>query len=323
MHRYAEDSFGRLWGTGHYGGLGYFENGNFVAVGTGGDWWSPVQPDPDRPGTIWANQGWNILRTDAGTYGFSRETGDFPELSLLHFSGLAADRNGVAWVGAATATGSALLRVDANTGSYQSWQTGPSWPFPGDFVYPQAVTPDGRVWMVYESNYPSTVAGLLWWDGVQVGTFPAPPNGQWQWGGLPGGIILDLNVKVIPSGYELWMSCASRGIAVLTVQGSTTAVLPGEAPAVRLTLAQNAPNPFTGSTRLRFDLPAAGSAKLDIYDVSGRLVRRLVDGALAAGSHEITWDGRASGAEPLPSGVYLYRLEAGGEVAERRLLLLR
>ncbi len=91
------------------------------------------------------------------------------------------------------------------------------WPLPGLYVRPLAVTPDGRVWMQYESEYPSTDAGLCWYDGTNVGTFPAPPGGVPQWGGLPHAGIGSLEVRVIPDGYELWMSCISRGLAVLTV----------------------------------------------------------------------------------------------------------
>jgi hypothetical protein len=196
------------------------------------------------------------------------------------------------------------------------------WPFPGEHVRPLAITPDGRLWMQYDSEYPSNDAGLCWYDGVNVGTFPAPPGGEPQWGGLPHSGIGSLEVRVTPGGYELWMSCASRGIAVLAVQTQTTAVYPGEAPAVGLTLAQNQPNPFRAGTQIHFSLPQTGSARLDIFDVTGRLVRRLVDGTLPAGDHAVEWDGRTDAMGAMPSGVYLYRLEAGGEVAERRMLFL-
>jgi hypothetical protein len=176
--------------------------------------------------------------------------------------------------------------------------------------------------MVYNTEWPFISAGLLWWDGTQVGLFPAPPNGEWQWGGMPHYIVLDMEVKLITGGYELWMSCASRGLAVLAVESPTAAVDPGEAPAVRLTLAQNQPNPFRAGTQIHFGLPETESVRLDVFDVTGRLVRRLVDGTLQAGDHAVEWDGRANGRTSLPSGVYLYRLEAGGEVAQRRMLLL-
>jgi len=61
------------------------------------------------------------------------------------------------------------------------------------------------------------VRGLCWFDGTNVGAFPAPPGGEPQWGGLPHGQIEEVEVRVLPDGYELWMTCISRGIAVLTV----------------------------------------------------------------------------------------------------------
>ena len=53
---------------------------------------------------------------------------------------------------------------------------------------------------------------------MNVGVFPAPPDGEPQWGSVPHGQIEDLEVRLLPTGYELWMSCVSRGIAVLTVR---------------------------------------------------------------------------------------------------------
>jgi len=89
------------------------------------------------------------------------------------------------------------------------------------FHTPLAVTPDGRLWMAYEGGvFPNFRRGLCWYDGTNVGDFPAPPNGEPQWGGLPHAAIADLKVRIVADGYELWMSCLSRGIAVLSVSGA-------------------------------------------------------------------------------------------------------
>ena len=220
VERYAEDSLGRLWAIGHYGGLGYFGAAGFTSVRNAG-WGLAIQADPDRTGTVWANQDWEIARTD-GVYTFTRTIDDFPGVAAANglFTGLAADHNGIAWVGTwgqFSSTGSTLIRLNANTGGYQMWRHDQGWPFPGEHVRPQVVTPDGRVWMTYDSEYPSTIAGLLWWDGTNIGAFPAPPEGAWRWGGLPHAGITDIEVKTIPGGYELWMSCMTRGLAVLSV----------------------------------------------------------------------------------------------------------
>ena len=74
------------------------------------------------------------------------------------------------------------------------------------------------------------------------------------------------------------------------------------------------PNPFNPRITLRFDLPAAGTVRLAVYDIAGRLVRVLVEGERAAGIHEAVWDGRDATGRSAPSGSYLARLVAGGKV---------
>ncbi len=65
------------------------------------------------------------------------------------------------------------------------------------------------------------------------------------------------------------------------------------------------PNPFSGRTRIELSLPRAGRVSVQVYDVSGRLVRTLIDGPLSAGSHHVTWDGRSESGERVAPGVYL------------------
>jgi hypothetical protein len=83
------------------------------------------------------------------------------------------------------------------------------------------------------------------------------------------------------------------------------------------------PNPFNPSTTIGYHLPAAGPAEIVVFDVRGHVVRTLVNGAVAAGDHEVTWDGRDDAGNPVASGVYLYRLRAGPIVETRRMVLLK
>ena len=105
----------------------------------------------------------------------------------------------------------------------------------------------------------------------------------------------------------------------LTMHRHSTPVL-DPVPSSRLRLAAPWPNPAHGEVVLGFSAPP-GKAELTIVDLAGRRVATLFDGA-AAGPHEARWNGRAVDGRPLPSGVYLVRLAAGGEVKTRRLVLL-
>jgi hypothetical protein len=74
-------------------------------------------------------------------------------------------------------------------------------------------------------------------------------------------------------------------------------------------LDQNYPNPFNPVTKIAFTLRDAGSVRLCVYDIAGRVVRVLEEGLFAAGRHEVVWDGKDSTGENVASGVYFYRLE--------------
>ncbi|MBN2170608.1 MAG: right-handed parallel beta-helix repeat-containing protein [Candidatus Krumholzibacteriota bacterium] len=83
------------------------------------------------------------------------------------------------------------------------------------------------------------------------------------------------------------------------------------------------PNPFNPAVRIAFDLPRPARVRLTVHDAAGRLLRTLATGPRAAGRHEVVWDGRDAGGTPVASGVYLCRLEAGGQGAAGKLTLLK
>ena len=82
------------------------------------------------------------------------------------------------------------------------------------------------------------------------------------------------------------------------------------------------PNPFAETATIRYTVPA-GPVRLVVFDVLGRRVRTLADRVHSAGTHTATWDGTDGTGRTLSAGVYLYRLEAGGETLSRSLTLLR
>jgi hypothetical protein len=84
------------------------------------------------------------------------------------------------------------------------------------------------------------------------------------------------------------------------------------------TLSQNFPNPFNPSTTIRFSLPHRSSVSLLVYNTLGQQVSVLVQGEETAGLHEVSFDG-----SHLASGVYFYRIRAGGFVQTKRFLLIR
>jgi plastocyanin len=95
------------------------------------------------------------------------------------------------------------------------------------------------------------------------------------------------------------------------------------APTSGLAMMQNQPNPFSNKTLIAFQLPKAGPVTLEVYDLLGRRVVSLAQGTLAAGVHEVNWDGRNAQGEGAAPGVYFYRLSAEGKILTHTLILVR
>jgi len=88
-------------------------------------------------------------------------------------------------------------------------------------------------------------------------------------------------------------------------------------------LAPARPNPFRGRTALAFSLPRSGRTSLRIYDAAGRLVRTLLDGVTPPGPGSVLWNGRRDDGGQAAVGTYFFRLESGGRVLTRKILLVR
>lgn len=88
-------------------------------------------------------------------------------------------------------------------------------------------------------------------------------------------------------------------------------------------LRQNAPNPFTGATRLEFDLAADGPAELTVYNVLGQRVKTLRSGMQPAGRHAVSWDGTDEAGERVARGVYFARLASGAATRTIKMSLAR
>ena len=91
----------------------------------------------------------------------------------------------------------------------------------------------------------------------------------------------------------------------------------------RLRLLPNFPNPFNPQTTLSFELPSAGRARLEVFDLRGKLVARLSDEVMLVGRHEVLWGGRDQRGGSVASGVYFSRLSFGGERLTVRMMLVR
>ncbi len=110
------------------------------------------------------------------------------------------------------------------------------------------------------------------------------------------------------------------------VHGTTPAGVDGDAEAQlpeKFMLEQNYPNPFNPRTTLRFGLPQSASVSVKVLDILGREVNKLLDEKLAAGFHQVDWDGTDMDGRAVSSGLYFYQVEQNGQVLTGKMTLLR
>ncbi len=94
--------------------------------------------------------------------------------------------------------------------------------------------------------------------------------------------------------------------------------------ALNFKLSQAYPNPFNPTTNIEFSLPKSCDVRLEIYDTSGRIVRRLIDGErYKPGTYKVVWDGTDDHGNRVASRVYLYRMIAGEFVATKKMVLAK
>lgn len=90
-----------------------------------------------------------------------------------------------------------------------------------------------------------------------------------------------------------------------------------------LELRDNYPNPFNPTTTIGFDMPRQQRVLLEVYDIRGRMVSRLVNETRPAGFYSVIWNGTDDSGTPLASGVYYYRLVAGDMTQKKQMVLLK
>lgn len=131
-----------------------------------------------------------------------------------------------------------------------------------------------------------------------------------------GDLALAVGSPALPAGNLCYVQMGAFGVGC-----GETAVPSLLLPSATLLPAR--PNPFNPRTTLTFTLPLAAPARLEIFALDGARIATLLDEALAAGSHAVTWDGRDHRGHDAPAGIYLGRLAAAGTVSVQRLALVR
>ena len=307
----VEDSENRLWSLGEYYNLSYLNEdiNSWTSVDFMGLGYS-IEKDPTRPGTIWACSNYQALRTD-GSYEFSKVVDNFPELDPQSdaLTTVIPTTDGMAWMGSTKG----LFLLNSNNDTYEFFNPENS-NIPGESITPLAFSPDGKLWFANFGSTTSPDLGLGWYDGTDFGVFTVDNNG------LTHAQIKDIEIKEIENGYELWISCLSRGISVLKVTNNPTSVenVPNQQNTFQVS---NYPNPFKEQTYIRFTLEQEAFVNVNIFDVNGRLVNKLSEQFFPEGENELQWNGKNAQGAAMSPGIYSCQLVSNGQNKTIRLIL--
>ncbi len=195
-------------------------------------------------------------------------------------------------------------------------------------VFPDTITGMNRVrGIVVQNGRPlqgSIIYAIAQHNGNPLGAAVSESDGRFAIVGLtPGTYRLQAMkpgfAQTITAPFTLVQQSGLPATATsnITLIESPTDAQPGQEP-FAFQLMQNYPNPFNPSTRITFSLHVAGLASLQVFDLLGQEVAVLVNEVLQPGTYTVEFSG-----SNLASGVYYYRLKAGGSIETRKMLLIR
>jgi hypothetical protein len=195
---------------------------------------------------------------------------------------------------------------------------------------------------IFTDTSPITELDATHDDQISVGTFEViveaggSPVENALVGAVQDTVLLDgaytnasgvatLDITEIPGTEDVTITATYHNrypsVTTATVLESIEEGSSGIAGTFRLSAA--APNPFAAQTAIGFSVPSAGHVSLQVFDMSGRLVSTVHDGELAAGTHQMVWDGTTGSGQKVSEGVYLYRLATPEGTAVRSCVVMR
>lgn len=203
-----------------------------------------------------------------------------------------------------------ILFAGTGSGVYRSTNAGTNWSSTG--------FSGGRANAVLiDPSDPSCIYAGTHYNGVYKST-----NSGSTWSQINDG-LLELSINRLGINPENYLFAGTTEGSVYRLQLEPGAVEEdNRLPQKRINL-HAYPNPMTSITTISFQLCQPVHVELSIYDIQGRLIKKLYHGQQEAGSHALQWDGKDAKQNKVPAGVYLYRLTTETMCQFEKLILLK
>jgi photosystem II stability/assembly factor-like uncharacterized protein len=319
-----------------------------------GAWNSPIVIAPSNTNVLYFGKT-NVFKSTTGGTSWSSTPGSSsldgnPALALA----ISSTSTDTVYMATAPVNGPPHCYRTTNGGTAWEDITGP---LPNRYPMDLGVDPTNSavVYAVYGGYgtghvFKSTSAGLSWGDitgtlpdvntsavvvdpansnhvyvGNDIGVYASTDGGS-SWfpfnGGMPEAVIVS-NLAICNANHTLRASTHGSGLYQHKLLSTLTGVDEGNGTAVplRTSLAQNYPNPFNPSTTIRYTIGSSAFVTLNVYDITGREVARLVRQNMKPGTYSAKWDAASRG--ELPSGMYFCRLTSAGADQTIKMMLVK
>ena len=173
----------------------------------------------------------------------------------------------------------------------------------------------------------ASIFGQSYWQLRVVSGSPTgdrAQNDQRVHFGLGDATIIDSVIIDWPSGIQdVFSSINVNQIITVTENDGVTGIEDKFNIPSNLTLNQNYPNPFNPSTTISYALPKLSSVTIKIYNMLGEEIAILVNNIKPAGEHSVIWDGKDHSGQQIPSGLYVYKINAGSTSSSKKMIFLK
>ncbi|MBL7128896.1 MAG: T9SS type A sorting domain-containing protein [Ignavibacteria bacterium] len=245
-----------------------------------------------------ANTGWTVgfsgtvLKTTNGGINWFHQSVNNNTAELLYVRFLNAN------------TGIITVGIPGEVDIYTTSDGGNTW-IPRDF------------WSPHSQRSVDFIDSDIWMMVGDEGDVFRTTDGGLTWNFLPTGIMNWLFSTSFINANTGW-AVGTGGIILKTTSGAVNINPIGTEIPKRFELYQNYPNPFNPETNIKFDIPKVSNVKIIIYDNLGRMIMKLIDKNLSAGSYEVNWI-----AKNFTSGLYFYKIEAGDYINVKKMMLIK
>jgi len=175
-------------------------------------------------------------------------------------------------------------------------------------------------WILAYNN--GVLVGSRQWNGVYtdvpaMGYYDISTSGYCETGDTPQFIWIDSdgNDHLLTGNIPEW---SNNGLYNISLGLDSEGLFPNE-----YNLIQNYPNPFNPSTTISFTIPIEDHVTLNVHDMSGKLVKRLIDHKMNTGYHNVSWNGKDANGLSVSSGLYVYTLSTKNISLSGKMMLMK